>query len=470
VLSIVPSVHNVTTNFDTNTVIVAGAGEASANGVYKLMQVNPDFINATGSLLFTNTQNSNLLLYDPLAQEYDSWQIQTSTNCYAQVCGLDGGGTVFTNNLYAGHSIPSLFIFGNNTVPLPCPTVAYAVASYATNYDAVLSVSGAPLSIDWTNVAGRPNSPVELLLATHIAPTTSRIYHGSNPGYWLNLGTGVSGMLRQIEFTSPPGSNNWRVLMTNFYLRVYVDAGMITNLATAPAESLLVNAPLAVLFGSKYRPGEKSFLQATASRYLGCNEVWDSTNAAGSFTFNLTLPMPFTNGILVGLFDANANSFSQYGYSYVSYEPGQLPPDLGGWRLHAGLASGSYFDFGNMTFLNATNAGELVSIYASFRHSNNDRLFLEGVWYMQSDGNQAPLGCAGGEDMFNNGYYFSFGPQVTYNYGTIHLEAPFAVEAYRHFSGADAFFWRSSARAFYQTWSTAGVPVDADILSFYYSK
>jgi hypothetical protein len=72
--------------------------------------------------------------------------------------------------------------------------------------------------------------------------------------------------------------------------------------------------------------------------------------------------------------------------------------------------------------------------------------------------------------MFNNGYYFSFGPQVTYNYGTIHLEAPFAVEAYRHFSGADAFFWRSSARAFYQTWSTAGVPVDADILSFYYSK
>jgi hypothetical protein len=469
VLSIVPSVHNVTTNFDTNTVFVTGAAAVSANGIYKLMQADPSFINAPGSLLFTNTQNSNLLLYDPLGQEYDYWQIQSSTNCYAQPCGLDEFGD-FTNNLYGGHSIPALFASGNGNVGPPWPSVSFAISGFTTNYDAVLSVSGAPLSVDWTNVAGRPNSPVELLSATHIAPTTSRIYHGSNPGYWLNLGTGVSGMLRQIEFTSGSGSNNWRVYLTNFYLRIYVDAGTITNLGTAPAGSLLVNAPLAVLFGSKYRPADKSFLQATASRYLDLNEMWDSTNVTGSFTFNLTLPMPFTNGVLVGLFDANANGFSQVGYSYVSYEQGQLPAESGGWRLYTGLASGSYFDFGNMTFLNATNAGELVSIFASFRHSNNDRSFLEGIWYIQSDGNQAPLGCAGGEDMFNNGYYFSFGPQVTYNYGTIHIETPFAVEAYRHFSGADAFFWRSSATAFYQTWPTAGVPVDADILCFYYSK
>jgi hypothetical protein len=72
--------------------------------------------------------------------------------------------------------------------------------------------------------------------------------------------------------------------------------------------------------------------------------------------------------------------------------------------------------------------------------------------------------------MFNNGYYFSFGPQVTYNYGTVHLEMPFAVEAYRHFSGADAFYWRTGATAFFQTALTAGTPLDADILCFFYSK
>jgi hypothetical protein len=470
VLSIVPSVHNVVTNFDTNTVVVTGAGVASANGVYKLSQVNPAFINAAGSLLFTNTQSSNLLLFDPLAHEYDFWQIQTTTNCYGQPCGLDEAGTDFTNNLYAGYSIPGLFADGNSAVGYPWPSASYTVAGYVTNYDAVLSAGGAPLSIDWTNVAGRPNSPVELLASTHIGPTTSTIYHGSNPGYWLNLGAGASGMVRQIEFTSAPGSNNLRVLMTNYYLRVYADAGTITNSTTAPAENLLVNAPLAVLFGDKYRPGETSFLQATGSRYLGCNEIWDSTNAVGSFTFSLTLPMPFTNGILIGLFDAAANSLNQYGYSYVAYELGRLPADLGGWRLRTGLASGSYGNFNNITFLNATNAGELVSLYASFRHLNNSRTFLEGIWFIRSDGVQTPLGCAGGEDMFNNGYYFSFGPQATYNYGTVHLETPFAVEAYRHFSGADAFYWRTSATAYFQTSLTAGTPLEADILCFYYGK
>jgi len=466
---IVPSMH-VLTNFDTNTVLVSGAGVASANGVYRLSQVNPAFINAPGSLLFTNTQNTNLLLFDPLAQEYDYWQIQTSTNCYAQPCGKNEAGGNFTNNLYAGYSVPGLFASGNDTMGFQFPYANYAPSGYVTNYDAVLSASGVPLSIDWTNVAGRPNSPVELLGATHIGPTASTIYHGANPGYWLNLGAGASGMVRQMEFTSLPGSNNWRVLMTNFYLRVYVDAGTITNLANVPAAAMLVNAPLAVLFGDKYRPGQTSFIQATGSRYTGISELWDSTNANGAFTFNLNLPMPFTNGILVGLFDARINAFCAYGYSYVSYEQGQLPADLRGWRLSSGLASGSYGDLNRITFLNATNAGELVSIYASFRHSNNSRTFLEGIWYIRSDGFQAPLGCAGGEDMFNNGYYFSFGPQLTYNYGTVHLETPFAVEAYRHFSGADAFYWRTGATAFFQTSLTAGTPLDADILCFYYSK
>lgn len=329
------------------------------------------------------------------------------------------------------------------------------------------ALTAAPYALQ---AAGRPNSPVELLGATHIGPTTSTSYHGFNPGSWLNLGAGASGMLRQIEFTSAPGSNNCRVLMTNYFLRVYVDAGTITNLGNAPARNLLVNAPLAVLLGDKYRPSQPSFIQATGSRYLGYNEYWDSTNGNGAITFNLTLPMPFTNGILVGLFDTSFNALIPWGYSYVSYEQGPLPADLRSWRLRTGFASGSYGDSNNITFLNTTNSGELVSIYTSFRHLNNDHAFLEGIWFIQSDGVQAPLGSSGGEDLFNNGYYFLYGPQITYNYGTIHLETPFAVEAYRHFSGADAFYWRSSATAFYQNWLTVGTPVEADILCFYYSK
>lgn len=330
------------------------------------------------------------------------------------------------------------------------------------------AVTAVPYAMQATG--SRPNSPVELLSATHINLTTSTSYHGANPGSWLNLGAGSSGMVRQMEFTSWPGSNNFRVLMTNYFLRVYVDAGTITNLASAPAQNMVINAPLAVLLGDKYRPWVPSFIQATGSRYVGCNEFWDSTNGNGAFTFNLTLPMPFTNGILVGLFDASFNSLSPYGYSYVSYELGPLPADLRSWRLRTGLASGSYGDSNNITFLNTTNAGELVSIYTSLRHLNDNRAFLEGIWFIQSDGVQAPLGCAGGEDMFNNGYYFLFGPQVSYNYGTIHLETPFAVEAYRHFSGADAFYWRNNATAFFQTSLTVGTPLEADILCFYYSK
>jgi hypothetical protein len=250
---------------------------------------------------------------------------------------------------------------------------------------------------------------IDYLTAGPRGPLTSQVSRNdpSLPKFYLASGAGI---LRDIRFISAMASSQTTYrFRTNVSLRVYADAGAISNLATPPAGNLLVDMPISVLLGNTYRHFDKDFRYQRSTRYLDAQEENDHWADYGNYSFSFKLPMPFSNGCYVALWDLASNRPVTNGYSTVTYEPvAALPAEWGGLRFRSHYVSAMYTNAA-MPFLATPVGGRLMGICGSWRRGTTNawQNIFEGVWRIVQSNDLAQVWeSSGGEDLFQSPYEF----------------------------------------------------------------
>ncbi len=325
------------------------------------------------------------------------------------------------------------------------------------------------------------SSVMESLINTRVGTTVGVGYkNDAQPTNLLYLASG-EGILRSIEYTSEGSFDIGLDARTNRSIRIYADGGTINfggvNLSL-PAGNLVADIPLYAPMCCKFWPGFRTNWLGPLSygtRYVGWSEVsgsqtFQSAQGSSHYTVTLRYPMPFTNGIAVVLWDTLLGAPTNRGFSFVNYELGSVPTALRGYRLRAyHTISNTVANF--PVILNWPNAGEVASVYLTGSSANANNFFFEGLWNMKPEGGATvPFGCAGGEDLFNNGFFLDSGAVSTWDWGTryIHLVTGenYVTECYRHFSGADSTRWTTSQLIWFEPAST----VNWDSTVIFYGK
>ena len=298
--------------------------------------------------------------------------------------------------------------------------------------------------------------------------TTKTLQHAYEDGNILYLGAGNSGVIRTIWFTThtfPEGGDN------SARLRIYSGTGNLTPPYAPNANYLLVDLPLFSLMGCWFT-GEP-----TTPRWIETS-IFDSGVDAGRHkSFQLRLPMPFSNGCLIQVGYGNGVNFvplSTAVWSWVSYETGTLPSGLGDYRLRSAGFHGNLTSNQPTVFLNrASGDGVLAAILASQQVTDPGE--YEYNWSFKFDGASSPQWeTSGTEDLFGcNPFYFDLGTIQRLRGGTIAKlsiasPAQYVHESYRIFD-SDPLCWANGAIGYLGSHAFTGTQT-AHIETLFYEK
>jgi hypothetical protein len=285
-------------------------------------------------------------------------------------------------------------------------------------------------------------SPAAIYEWPHVGTQKTQYYDGAGSARardLLYLGAGNSGVARTVWFTGIGALSNWTD-MSKYDIRIYTGAGNIANTAAPDTAHMTCKIPLGILTGGVY----------DALRAAGTVEtpVVDYQVMAAGAAVSLNIPIPFSNGILIQLWNNTTNAVVSCAYHWTSYEVGASSFPYAGWVLRAQtkVATVAAPDTAT-TFLTVPSgtAGMLVGLFSSMS-SDEEIAYVEGNWRFYPDGVTEPWETSGGEDIFGvNAYVFTAGEVTHENWGCTHTlqdEAPFVAESYRIFR-RDPLIWSS---------------------------
>jgi hypothetical protein len=297
-------------------------------------------------------------------------------------------------------------------------------------------------------------------------------FHAGNAESLMYLGAGQAGCVRNIfavtDITEATGG--WLVLY-NINLRVYVDAGDIADKTAPPSANLVVDAPLHLLMGAKWSQGPYAHEAVTPtttpvntfwdSRRVKCGEaVQSELNASGDSALRMLFSMPFSNGILIQLWDMSLGTPAPVKppFSYVHYDLGSPPAGYpyADWRFRAlAVETSSLAHDTDHTWLNvASGAGMLVGI-CDYLDSLSQNSFVNN-WQMKLDGSSTVnYQTSGGEDRQPmNQYFWTYQQQHTSDQGGCHYwnlnggTGEFKIEDWDWFEDAP-ILWQNGAVGLY---------------------
>ena len=290
----------------------------------------------------------------------------------------------------------------------------------------------------------------------------------------LYLGAGNNGVIRSMWMCGLPNITNYTDL-NNYELRIYVGAGDVADKTAPSSDYLTAQIGIGPLLGRVY--------DNVASNYVVETPIVDHLTVAGPKNMALTFnaPIPFTNGVLVQLWDRVADTLSACTWHWATYELGETNFPYKAWTLRAQtrrhtIVNSAEYD----TFLTVpSGAGMLLGVFASFESQVDtvSMAFLEGNWCFQPDAATSEVWqTSGGEDLFGmEPLYFDSGVHRNYNWGCTNITETQA-EAYRIFV-RDPLIWDDGIigkfqNAFYGSGdlgATSNV-VEVSILTLYYGS
>jgi hypothetical protein len=302
------------------------------------------------------------------------------------------------------------------------------------------------------------------------------------------FGAGVSGVISSFKWTDATGHDSDGLLRSNLVLRVYVDAGDIADPDNISTNYITVAAPINMMINAVWRPVTGT-PQIKNTRYLDSQDILGS----GNIGFNLKLPILFTNGVFIGIYNEHGTN-TVYNFSSANYKLGPLNFPGSNYRLRSSFfhaistnegGNGGYAGVPGVaqTFLTVSNTpGFLAGISYANKGTTNGSEWPEGNWMFTSDAPNANIADAylysdiGGEDLFFNSYYFANGININYDFGTVYVATPVVagitynirMEGYRWFTPAESPTWTTSfyGSRIIHTDTTNDVE---DFLSWYYA-
>lgn len=382
--------------------------------------------------------------------------------------------------------VTSNWVFNPNQLEAPGNTLQVKSGATLTNPIITNGVFSGDLTRG-TNAPGTLSSVQAVYRGWHAGATTANGFKEGRPEqtpYWYYAASGT-GVVRNVEWTSevcePVGFSR------AYSIRAYVDGGSLPDVTKNISSNYLVlDIPLSSLLGTVWVSNAVAFHAETrwfnATVYAPRQEgfgwppgtIGSTGPVAGYITIGLKMPMPYTNGIWLGMWYDAGNSTYSNGFAYASADLGPLPAGLEGYRLRSYSVSNEVSYSTPITNLVWNAPGELVGMLVSFRGNGSGPTYLEGQWHQTIDaGADNLLGCAGGEDLAYNGWYASGGSRMRYDFGNYYLlfagnNALF--EYYRLFPPAEAPVWKQSALMAYRFYTAYTGTLDYQIISLFYGK
>lgn len=304
---------------------------------------------------------------------------------------------------------------------------------------------GSALGLTNLNAGNIANNPQILLDPPHIGPSSNTGPHtltGNNSAGVKLAGAGIARSIwGQIHLGSDSNLNS---NLKDLRLQGFPDSGGTTNLAF-----LAVDFSLADLFCNRFR-------FPTNGPWAIDRDSWGvftsdrSTNLIyGGYikTFELRLPMPFTNGLLVRITNAAAGSLWNLGYININSQPAADLSALGAyqtWRLRSKTTTSATAGGASNFLFAATGPGICVGWMQSLFDSNNQGLntFLDSIGPTFYTAPGVTWSVSGGDDLSLQTYIMKSGVSFGTYGGVMHRwfgpselnpDQQSAVEFYRWF-------------------------------------
>lgn len=265
---------------------------------------------------------------------------------------------------------------------------------------------------------------------------------------------GLSGQIRSLfVHTDVAGGHG---VMTNLQwlnLRMYPDCGSTTN--PPSAANLAFDVPIGLLLSDFYRNTITNNNRSIVRDSAFIHSVDVSTNVAfgaSQQTFILKMVVPFTNGIMIGLYNTFSNNWWPFGYFNANYETGTLAYAFNNYRLRSAVYTNYALQATNITLASITATEGLVA--GVMMAINN----ISGVAGEITDGNSFKFVTgpgvtntwSGGDDLVDSTWGFSGTGEFGHSdVGVLHCFQNVAtgqrvVEFYRWFV-RDHFTWSNPA-------------------------
>lgn len=299
--------------------------------------------------------------------------------------------------------------------------------------------------------------------------------------FYLAAAPGVSGIIRDLSIQPDlsVGTHDFINNMHNINLRIYPDCGSDTNPPLAGA--LAFDVPLADLFGNRFRyltNGQWAIQRH--SQFIDCTDF--STNSIYQdpiHMLRLKLPIYFTNGCLIKLFQTVGNTNWPHGYINAYVERGTLDRlgEWKTWRLRSRNISGPFGgSLSNFMFSVAT-PGLAAGITEGFFDNTESGVvstFLDtrGPNFADASGNVL---SGYGDDFYGNTYGHIAGLDfgrltgvVNYWLGPNVDAASQATEVYRWFLTDGPWWTNSLTVSYWHPSSTSPALVDHSATFIFY--
>lgn len=331
----------------------------------------------------------------------------------------------------------------------------------------------------------------------------SYIQRGSTSTGYIFYDPATNGLVREFSIVSSVNADSQFLLSTNIEVRAFVGFGTATNTLIPDLNYLVFRLPVRVALGCQFQTNRPAYAATSNPSYFQIrNSRWIDSKVSqlnGNWYLRCKVPMQYTNGMELILWDATRNTRVTNGWFTTVYERGTVPPPFTGYltrsTVFSNIVFGSAGSGTNNTVL-ATNGGPgvYVGTMVSGQADDADVGWLESKWTFVMDSNPALWQSSGGEDYFHNPFYFQWhvsdnwsssitgtgqdqspdqkyilATDIGYDYGTTYSFANFsgasltAREGYRWFNQSDAPVWTNSM-AFKYLFDTNGSSIFTNVL------